>query len=266
MLSVDRTLACASCHRPGHAFSDSVAHSRGVRAQETARNAPTILNRAYGQSLFWDGRAGSLEEAVVQPIQNRSEMDLPLLVLVGRLREDNAYRRAFAQEFPDTVTEQNIARALASYVRTLRSGNAPIDQFLGGERNALSPEAETGMRLFMGKANCVTCHVGPNFTDEKFHNTGVSGGAGDPGRQAVTGREEDRGSFKVPSLRNVALTAPYMHDGSFATLEAVIDFYDCGGSPNLRLDPEIRPLGLRLDQKKALVAFLNALTGELPRR
>jgi len=265
LLSADRTLACASCHRPAQAFADSTPRSRGVGAQETRRNAPSILNRAYGQSLFWDGRARSLEEAVVQPIENAVEMALPLVTLVERLRRDRGYRAGFARAFPDSVSARNVARALASYVRALRSGDAPIDRYLRGERSALLAEAETGMRLFNGKANCVTCHVGAIFSDERFHNTGVSWGSSDPGRQAATGREEDRGKFKVSSLRNVALTAPYMHDGSIATLEAVIEFYDRGGTPNPNRDPEMHALGLTTREKRALLEFLKSLTGELPR-
>jgi cytochrome c peroxidase len=265
LLSADRTLSCASCHRPAQAYADSTPSSRGVDAQQTRRNAPSILNRAYGQSLFWDGRAPSLEEAVVQPIENPAEMALPLATLVERLQRDRGYRTEFARAFPDSVSARNVARALASYVRTLRSGDAPIDRYLRGDRSALSAEAEAGMRLFNGKANCVSCHVGAIFSNEKFHNTGVSWGSGDAGRSAVTGREEERGRFKVPSLRNVVLTAPYMHDGSIATLEAVIEFYDRGGTPNPNRDPEIHALSLTLLEKRALLEFLKSLTGERPR-
>ena len=266
LLSLDRTLSCASCHRPAQAFADSTPRSRGVGEQETRRNAPSILNRAYGQSLFWDGRARSLEEAVVQPIENPAEMALSLAALVARLQRDRGYRAEFTRAFPDSVSAPNVARALATYVRTLRSGDAPVDRYLRGARSALPAEAQAGMRLFNGKANCVTCHVGPIFSDEKFHNTGVSWGLGDTGRQSATGNEEDRGKFKVPSLRNAALTAPYMHDGSIATLEAVIEFYDRGGTPNPNRDPEVHALGFTALEKRALLAFLKSLTGEVPRR
>lgn len=261
LLSGDSTVACASCHQPARAFSDSLSRSVGVRGLTTQRNAPTILNRAYGTSLFWDGRAASLEQAVVQPIQNPAEMNLPLPALVERLRASQHYRTEFASTFPDRVTAENLARALASYVRSLRSGNAAIDRFLHGDRGALSPEAQAGMRMFNGRANCVACHVGPTFADEKFHNTGVSWGTEDVGRHAVTGSEEDRGVFKTPSLRNVALTAPYMHDGSFRTLDEVVEFYNRGANPNPHLDPEIKPLRLTAEEQRQLVAFLRALTG-----
>jgi cytochrome c peroxidase len=262
-LSVDRTLACASCHQPAHAYSDTVAQSRGVQAQQTIRNAPAILNRAYGKAFFWDGRAGSLEETVIQPIQNPREMGLRISDLVERLRGDSGYRRVFAEEFPDTITGTNIARALASYVRSLRSGASPYDRYMNGDRAALSLEAQEGLRLFTGRANCAVCHVGSIFTDEQFHNTGVSSGR-DPGRRAITNRAEDDGKFKVPSLRNVAHTAPYMHDGSMATLDAVIDFYDRGGVRNPSLDAELHALHLTVDEKRALIAFLRSLSGALP--
>ncbi len=264
LLSADRTVACASCHQPSHAFSDGTRFSRGVRGQRPARHTPSILNRAYGEAFFWDGRAPTLEQTVLQPIQNLREMDLTLVELVGRLRADSGYGAAFATAFAEGISEETVARALASYVRTLRSGNAPVDRYLFGDTTALASQERAGMRLFLGRANCVACHAGPTFTDEQFHNTGVSWGSGDAGRHGVTGREEDRGAFKTPSLRNVDLTAPYMHDGSVATLEAVIDFYDQGAQPNPHLDPEIRPLGLTPEQRRQLIAFLRALTGEIP--
>ena len=262
-LSIDRSVACASCHRPAYAFSDTVGVSRGALGQRTQRNTPSILNRGYGERFFWDGRADDLETTVVQPIENPREMGLPLPSLVARLRRSREYRRLFAEVFHDSITATTIARGLASYVRSLRSGDSPADRFLQGDRSALSPDAVHGRELFLGKAGCVTCHNGPTFTDERVHNTGAS-------MQSPTGRAElDRGTqtdgFKVPSLRNVALTAPYMHDGSLATLDAVVEFYNRGGGPNSRLDPEIHPLGLSGDEQHAVVAFLRSLTSrQLP--
>lgn len=264
MLSRDRTVACASCHRPAFAFSDSVPFSRGVGGQRAERHTPSILNRAYGSAFFWDARAPTLEQTVLQPIQNPREMDLSMPELVARLEGDASYRAAFAAGFAEGASAANVGRALASYVRTLRSGNAPVDRYLFGDTSALQPEARAGMRLFIGRANCVACHAGSTFTDEQFHNTGVSWGSDDTGRHAVTRREADRGAFKTPSLRNVALTAPYMHDGSLATLEQVVEFYDGGGNPNPHLDTEIRPLHLAPAEKRQLLAFLHALTGDVP--
>ena len=266
LLSADGTVACASCHQPELAFADTVAFSAGVAGRHAVRNTPSLFNRAYGKAMFFDARARTLEEAVLQPIQNANEMDLSLDKLVSRLRHRERYADEFARVFTDGVMAQNVARALASYVRTLRSGAAPIDRLLLGDRTALSSAARAGMRLFNGRANCVACHVGPTFSDEKLHNTGVSWGADDAGRYGVTALDGDRGAFKTPSLRNVALTAPYMHDGSLATLEDVIDFYVGGGTANPNLDPEISPLNLTMEEKRKLIAFLRSLTGSAPER
>jgi cytochrome c peroxidase len=198
---------------------------------------------------------------VLQPIQDSLEMDLPIDEAVGRLMTDAFYRDAFADAFPDGITTTNVARALASYVRTIRSGDAPIDRDRAGDTTAPSAQARRGQILFLGKANCSACHVGPTFSDEQFHNTGVAAGTSDAGRLLVTGREEDRGRFKTPTLREVARTAPYMHDGSLATLDDVVAFYDRGGRANLGLDREIKPLGLSVGEKADLVSFLRALSG-----
>jgi len=261
MLSIDRRLSCASCHHPDRAFADTVPRSHGVNGQSTKRNAPTIVNRAYGRLFFWDGRANSLEAQVVMPISEPSEMGLPLAKAITRLSNRTDYRAAFAAAFDDQPNAINLARALASYVRTIRSGDAPIDRYRAGDSAALTPEARYGMELFAGRANCSTCHTGNTFTDEQTHNTGVAVGTPDLGRFAITGHPADRGAFKTPTLRNVALTAPYMHDGSFATLEQVIEFYNRGGRHSTSLDPEIHPLELTMEERNALLAFLRSLTG-----
>jgi cytochrome c peroxidase len=248
-LSRDRTLSCASCHDAKRAFTDGKIVSEGVGGRHGKRNAPTLVNRGYGSAQFWDGRSASLEEQVLKPIQDPSELDMTLPEVAARAG----------------LGELELAQALASYVRTIRSGNSRVDRYIN-RNEALSPEEQAGLRLFRGKGNCVVCHVGPNFSDEKFHNTGIAWRGGilaDAGRFALTGRPEDRGAFKTPTLREVARTAPYMHDGSIATLEEVIEHYDRGGSPNPQLDGEIRPLHLTADEKRALLAFLRALTGEI---
>jgi cytochrome c peroxidase len=260
LLSADRKIACASCHQPHHAFSDTVPRSRGVYGRVGSRNAPTLVNVAYARTLFWDGRLETLEDQVLRPIQDSLEMDLGLDELVARLGHDTAYRRPFRRAFADSITATNVARALASYVRSLRFGDAAIDRFRAGDTGALSPEARSGLRLFVGKANCSACHPGPTLTDEQFHNTGVSWGSADLGRFMVTQAEEDRGRFSTPTLREVACTAPYMHDGSVATLEQVVEFYDGGGAPNPYLDPEIQSLRMTTGERRALVAFLRSLS------
>ena len=268
-LSADGTIRCASCHQPERAFSDSTSVSRGVYGRRGERNAPALINRAYGRAFFWDGRAPTLEQQVLHPIQDSVEMGQPLPALMRRLRGDGSYRSAFARAFggASAIDSSTLSRALASYVRTLRSGNAPVDRWRDGDTAALTPSAQRGLLLFIGSANCVSCHVGSNFTDEQFHNTGVSARtaryatAEDPGRARVTGRARDAGAFKTPTLRDVARTGPYMHDGSLATLEDVVAFYDSGGRANPSLDAEIRPLHLTLEQRRDVTAFLVALTG-----
>jgi cytochrome c peroxidase len=260
-LSSDRSISCSTCHQPELAFSDGRRFSVGVGNRRGVRHAPAIINRAYGRSFFWDGRASSLEEQVLDPIQNPIEMNLTLGTLVAILKEDAEYRRQFKRAFSDGVTAANAARALASFARTIRSGNAPVDRFQNGDLGALSEPERRGLGLFRGKANCVACHVGPNFTDEQFHNTGVSWGSGDTGRFSVSGKAEDRGAFKTPTLREVSRTAPYMHDGSLTALEEVIEYYDRGGNQNPRLDRELRPLRLTAEEKGALLSFLRALNG-----
>ena len=266
ILSRDRRLACAGCHDPERAFTDGRALSVGVFGRVGTRSVPTLVNRAYGRSFFWDGRTSSLEDQVLQPIQDPKEMDMALSDVVVRLRRDRAYSARFQARFGRIPTHVDLAKALASYVRTILSGDAPIDRYVNGDLDALSAQARDGLRIFRRRGNCTACHVGPTFTDERFHNTGVAWQDGellDPGRYTVTSKEEDRGAFKTPTLREVALTAPYMHDGSIATLEDVVEFYTDGGRQNPFLDRELRPLRLTEDEKTALVAFLRSLAGRV---
>ncbi len=266
LLSADRSLACASCHDPARAFTDGRPVSVGVFGRRGTRNVPTLVNRTYGQSFFWDGRITSLEEQVLQPIQDSKEMDITVGEVVVRLEGDRDYSDLFQAAFGRKVNDGDLARALASYVRTILSGNAPIDRYLNGDRDALTERQRQGLDLFRGKAGCTACHLGPTLSDEQFHNTGVAWRDGrllDQGRFAVTSQDEDRGAFKTPTLREVPRTAPYMHDGSIATLEEVIEFYDRGGNPNPTLDRRVRPLNLTAGEKGDLLAFLRALSGEI---
>ena len=266
LLSRDRTRACASCHDPRLAFTDGRAVALGVDGREGTRSAPTLVNRGYGRSFFWDGRTSSLEEQVLQPIPHPKEMDITVGEVVVRLERDQAYSDLFQAAFGREVNDGDLAKALASYVRTILSGNAPIDRYLNGDRNAMTERQRQGLRLFRGKGSCIVCHVGPLFTDERFHNTGVAWRDGrllDQGRFAVTNEDEDHGAFKTPTLREVARTAPYMHDGSITTLEEVLEFYDRGGNNNPYLDPTLRPLNLNAAEKRALLAFLHVLSGEI---
>ena len=263
LLSRDRSLACVDCHRPDRAFTDGRAKAIGVGGRRGPRSVPTIVNRAWGESFFWDGRIATLEEQVLQPILAELEMDLSIDEAIERLRSASPYPVAFRETFGRDVNDDDLARALAAYVRTIQSGSSPFDRYVWGEPTALSAEAQAGHRLFRGRANCSACHVGPNFTDEEFHNTGAFWGGQpyDAGRVVVAGVIEDTGKFKTPTLREIARTAPYMHDGSIATLEDVVDFYDRGGNDNPFRDRELRPLRLTADEKTSLVAFLQSLNG-----
>ena len=266
LLSRDRSLACADCHQPRRAFTDGRARSVGVYGRPGPRSVPTLINRAWGESFFWDGRIQTLEEQVLQPITSRGEMDLTLEEAVERLRSKRRYRKAFERVFEREVNSEDLGRALAAYVRTIQAGNSPYDRYLLGDATALSAEAREGLQLFRGKANCTACHVGPTFSDEEFHNTGVAWRDGefhDDGRFLVTGAEEDRGKFKTPTLREIVRTAPYTHDGTLVKLEDVIDFYSEGGRRNPNLDPEIRALQLSSQEKRALLAFLRSLSGKV---
>ncbi len=266
ILSRDKRLACAGCHEPERAFTDGRTVSRGVFGRQGTRHVPTLINRGYGRSFFWDGRIATLDVQVLQPIRDRKEMDLPFGQAVERLRDHREYPNLFRTVFGREITTDDLGRALASYVRTILSGNSPVDRYHSGEREALSQQERQGLGIFNSKGNCWVCHFGPTFTDERFHNTGIAWQNGellDHGRYMVTGKEEDRGAFKTPTLHEVARTAPYMHDGSITTLEEVLEFYDRGGNANPYLDPALRPLNLTAAEKRALLAFLRALSGEI---
>ena len=241
-LSRDQSISCSTCHEPAHAFADARAIAIGVFGRTGTRNAPALVNRGYGRAFFWDGRSPSLEEQVLKPIENPNEMDLPVAEAAARVG----------------LTERDLSRALSSYVRSILSGDSPFDRFVNGDRTALSPEAQRGLQVFRGKGNCTACHVGPNFTDERTHNTGVAWRTG-----VLVDEGAGHGAFKTPTLREVARTAPYMHDGSLATLEDVVDLYDRGGHPNPHLDAEVRPGKFTPEEKAALVTFLRSLSGTM---
>ena len=266
VLSRDSTVSCASCHQPGHAFTDRRPQPRGVGGRVGRRNAPTLLNRGYGTTFSWDGRGTTLAAQALRAIQDPTEMDLRVDLAVQRLARHPGYGRSFQTAFGLPPSNEVLGQALAGYLRSLRAGGSRFDRFVAGDTRALSPLERRGLALFQGQARCDRCHSGPLLTDERFHNTGVAwqGGAFvDAGRFEVTLRTGDEGAFKTPTLREVARTAPYMHDGSLATLEEVVDFYVRGGNPNQNLDPEIRPIPLSAGERAALVAFLRALTGRV---
>jgi cytochrome c peroxidase len=270
ILSRTNEIACASCHLQAHGFADRVAVSRGVDGRTGMRNAPGLANLAYATSLFWDGGVDSLERQAIAPIKDMNEMDQPLDTAVAKVAADPSYRADFAAAFADepAPTAIGLTRALASYVRTLVSGDSRWDRHRRGDATALSASEQRGRALFFGeKAECFHCHDGLFLTNNRFANNGSYRPGGDVGRQRVTLRAVDLGRFRVPSLRNVAVTAPYMHDGSLATLQDVVDHYARGGrghgaEADAAIDPVLRPLALDDGDKADLIAFLTALTDE----
>lgn len=275
-LSKDNTLSCASCHNPNIGFTDGRAIARGIGGALGIRNAPTLLNAAYSPLQFWDGRASSLEVQSAFPIADPVEMDQPHNVSVAKIRKDPVYQAEFARAFgPGPITLPLIEKSLASFERTLLSGNSPFDQYqYGGNKQALTPAAIRGLAIFRdpNRGNCAVCHtIEPHyalFTNGTFHNIGAGvnaeGEITDLGRFDQTKVVAQKGMFKTPTLRNVALTAPYMHDGSLKTLKDVVDFYAGGGNSNPYLDKDIKPLHLSAQDRADLVAFLESLTGEKP--
>lgn len=270
-LSSDGTVACASCHQPECAFADRGAVSEGIGKQKGRRNAPSVLNRAYGETELWDGRLPSLEAQAKAPLADRKEMTTAVdteaahRACLQRLRALPGYRARFRRAFgSEQFTLDDAAKALATFERTLLSGNSPYDRYRAGERGALSAEELRGMDLFFGRASCSACHRPPNFTSEEFLNDGVGQRKPRPdrGRYEVTHQDWEVGVFKTPSLREVERTAPYMHDGSLKTLEEVVDHYDRGGDGNLHQDDRLHPLHLTHREKRDLVAFMKALSGE----
>ena len=264
ILSRDRSVSCATCHDPKRAFADDKTLAVGVFGRVGKRHSPSLINRVFGRMQFWDGRVTGLEAQVLLPISDVNEMDLALEDAVARLQQDEKYAAEFREVFGGPPSAADLGRALATFLRTLRSEDSAYDRFMAGQTSELTEEQRRGLEIFRQKGRCIFCHVEPLFTDDGMHNTGVAWDTGtsafkDDGRYAVTTRAADRGRFKTPTLRDISRSAPYMHDGSLATLADVVDFYDRGGRTNPGLFPLIRPLGLSPDEKAALLKFLEAL-------
>jgi len=292
-LSADGTVSCATCHDPAAAFASNDTVAMGVRRTTGTRNVPTILNAKFGKTFFWDGRVRTLEEQAKQPLLNASEMGLENeAALVHRVSAVAEYQKQFRRLFPrEGISLETVAKALAAYERTLVSNNSPFDRFIKGDQNAITENQKAGWSLFKGKANCIECHklstTESLFTDFNFYNTGIALGdseklaqlmgniknspasslAHEPrvselGRFLVTKDEKDIGAFKTPTLRDVELTGPYMHNGSLRTLLDVVRFYNQGGQKNPNLSSKIRPLELNEREINELVEFLRALTSD----
>jgi len=266
-LSLAGDVSCATCHHPEQGFGDSAPVSTGHEGQKGGRSAPTVTNAAYAYLQFWDGRAGSLEEQALGPIENPIEMANTLDGMVATLSSIPGYAPLFEAAFGDAaVTPDRVAKAIASFERTVLSGNSAWDRFVAGDAGALNEQEQRGLELFNDKAQCTLCHAGQTLSDSDFHNIGVgmAGAEPDLGRYVVTENDADRGAFKTPPLRDISKTAPYMHDGSLATLEEVVQLYNQGGEPNEWLSDKIVELHLSDQEVQDVVAFLNALDGEMP--
>ncbi|MEE9130030.1 MAG: cytochrome c peroxidase [Phycisphaerales bacterium] len=268
-LSADGTVSCATCHSPTLGWADGRPTSKGIDGQIGGRNAPSIINAAYHRTQFWDGRAASLEEQALGPIENPIEMGSDLTEVVNRLSEDSVYTKRFEEVFGTQVTRDGIGKAIAAFERTIISGNSPYDRYEAGDESALNEAQKRGMEIFMDRANCAVCHTPPTFSNGRFYNAGVGMKEDEPdsGRMAVTKRERDFGRFRVPSLREVKETGPYFHDGSAATLEEAVALMAGGGIDNPNLSSMFKVVGLAnlTEQDKSdLVEFLKALSGEYP--
>lgn len=268
ILSEDSSISCASCHKPAFAFADTSAFSKGVHGRLGNRNTPSAMNVSARDFLFWDGRASSLEQQALGPIENPVEMNLKLSEAIKRLNRSKKYRNLFFTLYKTAPTTKTLASAIAAYERTLETSATPNDRWMNDEPNGMTDQQVRGRDIFRVKAKCFECHFSPDFTGDEFRSIGLFNGTthNDSGRYNVTKNRADIGKMKVPGLRNVAMTAPYMHDGSFKTLREVIDYYD---NPHAKMPDGInrdsvlaKPLGLTEQDKQDLEAFLLALTDD----
>jgi len=266
ILSKDRSISCASCHIPEFGFSDTLAFSKGIEGSFTTRNTPSVLNMKNRPYFFWDGRAKSLEQQALMPIAHPDEMGLPIKEAIARLNADGEYKKLFLRIFKALPNSTNLSAAFAAFERTLETDSSRFDAYID-DLIAFTPSEERGRKLFISeKTKCFDCHRGPDFTDDQFKNIGLFDGyaLNDSGRYLISRKKEDLGKFKTPGLRNIALTAPYMHNGMFQTLEEVIDYYNNTGAFVLNpvnMDTTMGvPIGLTKQEKTDLVSFLKTLT------
>jgi len=262
-LSVTSAQSCASCHSPSFGWGDGLAVGVGHGMQKLGRHSPTVINAAWSDIFMWDGRLPTLEAQALGPIQSAGEMNMPLDQLLKRLSSISEYRPLFALAFPqEGMSEKTLAKAIATYERTVVSERAPFDAWIEGDEKAIPEDAKRGFALFNGKAQCSACHEGWNFTNEGFQDIGLR--SEDVGRgQYLPGVIKMQHAFKTPGLREIARRAPYMHDGSLATLDAVLDHYDGGGVDRPSRSDLMKPLGLTAQEKSDLIAFLDTLTSNL---
>ena len=263
-LSRSNVISCATCHNPSFSWGDGLPKGVGHGQKEVGRRTPTILNVAWSELLFWDGRADSVEAQALGPVTAPGEMNMSLEELIPKLQGIEGYRLLFAAAYPgEGVSAASVAKAIATFERTVVSGVAPFDEWILGKDDAMSASAKRGFMLFNGKARCATCHTGWNLTDGGFHDIGLT--SKDPGRgKLLPNITRMQHAFKTPTLRNVDHRAPYMHDGSVATLREVIELYDTAGVARPSRSPEIVPLHLTRAEKADLLAFLHTLTSQDP--
>ncbi len=264
ILSRDSTISCASCHFEDKKFTDGNIVSIGIEGRKGLRNAPSLVNVAYLPNMFWDGGVPNLEQQILAPIENVNEMDFNVPEVIERLLKNDTYKQLFIEAFDRLPDIYTFTRAIASFERTLYSGLSPYDDYTyNHNHNALNASEIRGMEIFMGeKGECFHCHGSYLFTDHSFANNGLYEFYADSGRARITLLQKDVGMFKVPSLRNIAHTAPYMHDGSLATLEDVIEHYNSGGKNHINKSPIIKPLHLTAEEIEDLLAFLHALSDD----
>jgi cytochrome c peroxidase len=258
-LSRDKNLSCASCHNPSFGWEVPFATAIGAGGKPLGRHAPTALNQAWSKHFFWDGRAASLEAQAKGPIEAPGEMDLPMATAVTRLKDVQGYVSAFSKAFPNEgLREETVLKAIATFERTIVTGDTPFDRWVRGDAKAMSPEAKRGFMLFTGKANCAACHSGWNFTDDKFHDIGLP--TDDKGRMDISKAPADQHAFKTPGLREIAARAPFMHHGQVATLEGVVAHYVTGGQRRPSLSAQVKPVALSPQEIQDVVAFMRSLS------
>ncbi len=261
-LSGSNWISCATCHNPAMGWSDGLPTAIGHGMKVLGRATPTILNTAYQRKQMWDGRFRTLEKQATGPIAAHEEMAQDLDVAVAELKAISGYVGMFEQAYPgEGISLDTVAKAIASFERSIVSSEAPFDRWIKGDESAISASAKQGFALFEGKANCAACHMGFNFMDDGFHNVGLKGNQ-DMGRYAQVPVAVMKGAFKTPTLRDIALTAPYMHNGMYLTLAEVVGHYNRGGDVKEHLDPNLKPLNLSAGEQEDLVAFLKTLTGD----
>lgn len=260
-LSRDLSISCATCHQPQKAFANNDVKAIGIEDRTGLRNVPSLLNAGYGTLFNWDGGARSLRAQALAPIQSHRELDMTLDKITSRLEDDAGYASLAKEAYGSAFNNQVVIKALEAYERSLTSFNTPFDDYYYRGKNTISEEAKAGLGLFMSdRTNCSSCHTPPLFTNHSFANIGLYETYADSGRARVTFRNSDLGKFKIPALRNVALTAPYMHDGSMQTLEDVVQHFSKGGKAHPNKSADVRPLNLTEKEQNALVAFLKTLT------